>query len=73
MPKRAVRVLGLASLMMRGLAEMSYQFDGPFVLDTSRYESVFGAAGTPLAAAIAATVAWYRTPAGHAMTTRRRR
>jgi hypothetical protein len=45
---------------MRGLAEMSYQFDEPFVLDTSRYESVFGAAGTPLAAAIATTVAWYR-------------
>jgi hypothetical protein len=39
----------------------SYQFDEPFVLGTGKYESVFGAAGTPLAAAIAATVAWYRT------------
>ena len=29
--------------------------------DTSRYESGFGAAGTPLAAAVAATVAWYWT------------
>ena len=47
--------------MLRGLAEMSYQFDEPFVLDTSKYEAAFGAAGTPLAAAIAATVAWYRT------------
>jgi len=47
--------------MMRGLAEMSYQFDQPFVLDTSKYQSVFGPAGTPLAAAIAATLAWYRT------------
>ena len=63
-PKRAVRVLGLVNPMMRELAEMSYQFDEPFVLDTSRYESVFGAAGTPLAAAIAATVAWYRTRPG---------
>jgi len=59
-PKLAVRALGLINPVMRGLAEMSYQFDEPFVLDTSRYESVFGAAGTPLAAAIAATVAWYR-------------
>jgi nucleoside-diphosphate-sugar epimerase len=60
-PKPAVRVLGLINPVMRGLAEMSYQLDEPFVLDTSKYESVFGAAGTPLAAAIAATVAWYRT------------
>jgi nucleoside-diphosphate-sugar epimerase len=63
-PKLALRVLGLVNPMMRGLAETSYQFDEPFVLDTSRYESVFGAAGTPLAAAIAATVAWYRTRPG---------
>jgi nucleoside-diphosphate-sugar epimerase len=63
-PKLALRVLGLINPMVRGLAEISYQFDEPFVLDTSRYESVFGAAGTPLAAAIAATVAWYRTRPG---------
>jgi len=60
-PKLAVRALGLINPAMRGLAEMSYQFDEPFVLDTSRYESVFGTAGTPLAVAVAATVAWYRT------------
>jgi nucleoside-diphosphate-sugar epimerase len=60
-PKLAVRALGLVNPMLRGLAEMSYQFDEPFVLDTSKYESAFGAAGTPLADAIAATVAWYRT------------
>ena len=60
-PKLAVRALALASPMMRGLAEMSYQFDQPFVLDTGKYQSVFGAAGTPLAAAVAATIAWYRT------------
>ncbi len=33
-------------------------------LGTSKYESAFGAAGTPLADAIAATVAWYRTRPG---------
>jgi hypothetical protein len=48
---------------MRELAEMSYQFEEPFVLDTSKYESVFGAAGTPLADAVAATLSWYRTQA----------
>jgi nucleoside-diphosphate-sugar epimerase len=60
-PKLAVRALGLINPMMRALAEMSYQFDEPFVLDTTRYQTTFGPAGTPLAAAIAATVAWYRT------------
>jgi len=63
-PKLAVRALALASPAMRGLAEMSYQFDQPFVLDTSKYQSTFGAAGTPLADAVAATLAWYRTRTG---------
>jgi len=60
-PKLALRALGLVNPMLRELAEVSYQFEQPFVLDTSKYESVFGAAGTPLAAAISATVAWYKT------------
>jgi len=60
-PKLAVRALGLVNPMLRGLAELSYQFDEPFVLDSSKYESAFGAAGTSLADAVAATVAWYRT------------
>jgi hypothetical protein len=47
--------------MMRGLAEMAYQFDQPFILDTSKYQTAFGAAGTPLADAVAVTLAWYRT------------
>ena len=64
MPKLAVRALGLVNPMLRELAEMAYEFDEPFVLDTSKYESAFGAAGTPRAVAIAATVAWYRTRPG---------
>ena len=59
-PKLAVRALGLVNPMMRELAEMAYEFDAPFVLDTRKYESTFGAGGTPLADAVAATVAWYR-------------
>jgi nucleoside-diphosphate-sugar epimerase len=60
LPKLAVRALGLFNPMMRELAEMAYEFDEPFILDTAKYESTFGTAGTPLATAIAATVAWYR-------------
>jgi nucleoside-diphosphate-sugar epimerase len=63
-PKLALRALGLVNPMIRALAEMAYEFDEPFVLDTSKYQSTFGAAGTPLAGAIASTVAWYRNPTG---------
>ena len=61
MPELLLRALGLVNPMMKGLAEMSYQFDEPFVLDTSKYEATFGAAGTPLATALADTISWYRT------------
>ena len=63
-PKLVVRALGLVNPMMRELAEMAYEFDQPFVLNTAKYESAFGTAGTPLAEAIAATIAWYRTRPG---------
>jgi nucleoside-diphosphate-sugar epimerase len=62
--KLAVRGLGLVNPTLRELAETHYQFDEPFVLDTTKYESVFGPAGTGLADAIAATVSWYRTRPG---------
>jgi nucleoside-diphosphate-sugar epimerase len=63
-PKLLVRALGLVSPMMRGLAEMSYEFDEPFILDTTKFRTTFGAGGTPLATAVADTVAWYRTRTG---------
>ena len=42
-PKLAVRALALVNPTLRELAEMSYQFDQPFVLDTSKYQAAFGA------------------------------
>ena len=60
-PKLAMRALGLFNPILRGLAETAYEFDQPFVLDTSKYESTFGVAGTPLADAVAETLDWYRT------------
>ena len=59
-PKLAVRALGVVSPTMRELAEMAYEFEEPFVLDTTKYEATFGASPTPLATAISDTVAWYR-------------
>jgi nucleoside-diphosphate-sugar epimerase len=60
-PKLALRALGIVNPLMRGLVEMSYEFEADFVLDTTKYQSTFGTAGTPLHTAVAETVAWYRS------------
>jgi nucleoside-diphosphate-sugar epimerase len=59
-PKLAVRALALVNPLMRELAEVAYEFDEPFILDTTKYAATFGANGTPLPTAVAETVAWYR-------------
>ena len=66
LPKLAVRALGVFNPTIRELVELSYEFEQPFVLDTSKYESTFGASATPLKAAVTATVDWYRDRNGGA-------
>ena len=56
----AIRLVGLVVPVVREFAEMSYQYEKPFVVDSSRFESTFGAAPTPNDVAIAATVEHYR-------------
>lgn len=63
-PKLMLRALGLFNPIMRELPELAYEFEQPFVLDTSKYESTFGTDTTPLATAIHVTVAWYQTRNG---------
>jgi nucleoside-diphosphate-sugar epimerase len=63
-PKLLLRALGLVNPTIRGLAEIAYQVEEPFVLDTTKYRTVFGDCSTPLVESIAATVDWYRTRAG---------
>jgi len=60
-PRLALRAMGLVNPLMRELAEMSYQFEQPLVLDTTKYETTFGTVATPLGTAIKDTVTWYRT------------
>jgi nucleoside-diphosphate-sugar epimerase len=55
-----VKALGLVVPIVRELAEMAYQYEGPFVVDSSRFESTFGVTPTPSDRAIAATVEYYR-------------
>ena len=56
----AIRLVGLVVQVVREFAEMSYQYEKPFVVDSSRFESTFGAAPTANDVAIAATVEHYR-------------
>ncbi|MFB7912086.1 NAD-dependent epimerase/dehydratase family protein [Kitasatospora sp. NPDC056076] len=51
---------GLVSPLLRELRETRYQFDRPFVVDSSAYEAAFTVRATPLEEQIAATVARWR-------------
>jgi nucleoside-diphosphate-sugar epimerase len=41
--------------------EMMYEFEQPFIVDSSRFETTFGIMATPMKEAIRETVAWYRS------------
>ena len=60
-PGWVLRSAGLFSPDMRELAEMLYQFEKPFVMDSSHSQQLLGLEPTPLPAAAAATVAWWRS------------
>ena len=62
-------VLGVASAfspLIRALKEIRYQFDRPFVVDSSAYEAGFGVRATPVDEQITATVEWWRARPGSA-------
>jgi len=63
-PKAMVKALGWVVPAMRGLTETWYQFDGPWVADSTLTEQTFGLRATPLAEAAQATVAWWREQVG---------
>ena len=60
-PAWAVRTAGLAVPVLRELEEVRYQFDRPFVIDSSACQQTFGIKPTPVTAALAATAAWWRS------------
>lgn len=41
--------------------EMMYEFDQPFIVDSSKFEKTFGMRATPMKEAIRETAAWYRS------------
>jgi nucleoside-diphosphate-sugar epimerase len=58
-PPLLLRALGLANPTVRELIEMQYQFAEPFVVDSTRFTAQLGLRATPLAKALAATLATY--------------
>jgi nucleoside-diphosphate-sugar epimerase len=59
-PKIVMRAIGLFNPVIRETVEMRYEFEEPFVLDTSDFTRTFGDQATPLREAILRTVRWYR-------------
>lgn len=59
-PGWVFRAAGVFSTDMRELAEMLYQFERPFVMDSSESQRLLGLEPTALPEAAAATVAWWR-------------
>ena len=63
MSRFLVKAVGLFNGTVRELYEMLYEFEEPFVVDSSKFERAFGDHATPLSEAIPATVNWFRTNA----------
>ncbi|MGA5823197.1 NAD-dependent epimerase/dehydratase family protein [Kitasatospora sp. NPDC094028] len=61
LPRAVLATAGLFSPLLRELREVRYQFDSPFIMDSSAYETTFGARATPLNEQITTTVTWWRT------------
>ncbi|MGH9715453.1 MAG: NAD-dependent epimerase/dehydratase family protein [Candidatus Acidiferrales bacterium] len=53
--KLTVRLVGLINSVVREMWEMMYQYDSPYIFDSSKYAKAFGFQGTPYADAIRAT------------------
>jgi nucleoside-diphosphate-sugar epimerase len=60
MPRWVINAVGVLSPLVRELRETRYQFDRPFVVDSSAFESTFGIAPTPIDEALEATLEFYR-------------
>ena len=60
MPRWMVSIVGLFNGDVREMKEMLYEFEEPFVVDATRFDTAFGNPATPLDEAIDTTVAWFR-------------
>jgi nucleoside-diphosphate-sugar epimerase len=61
-PSAVTGALGLFVPTIREIAEIRYQLDRPFVVDSSAAQNAFGLLPTPMPEALRDTVSWYREP-----------
>jgi nucleoside-diphosphate-sugar epimerase len=59
-PRWGLALAAMFNPTVRAVREQLYQSERPWVVDSSRFERTFGWSATPLPAAAAATVAWFR-------------
>ncbi len=59
LPGWAIKALGIFVPFLRELDEVRYQFERPFIMDSTQYERTFGTRPTPMEQALAETVAWW--------------
>jgi nucleoside-diphosphate-sugar epimerase len=60
MPRAMVNVVGWFNKNVREIKDVLYQFEHPFVVDSTAFTAAFGEQATGLDDAISATVEWYR-------------
>lgn len=65
-PEPLVRAIGLVVPLVREFAEVRYQHDRPFVMDSTAFTTVFGVEATAMDEAVRATVDWWRSRHGAA-------
>ncbi|MGO8946709.1 MAG: NAD-dependent dehydratase, partial [Ktedonobacterales bacterium] len=59
-PDIVLRTLGLVNPLVREVVEMLYEFNQPFVVDSSQFVHAFGDIATPHQEAVRRTLEWYR-------------
>lgn len=61
MGRTMMRIGGLFIPEAKEQVEMMYEFEQPFIVDSSKFENAFGMRATPMKEAIKETVAWYKS------------
>ena len=61
MGKLMMSIGGLFIPEAKETVEMMYEFEKPFMIDSSKFETTFGMKATPMRQAIRETAAWYRS------------
>ncbi len=56
-----IRIAALTNRTLRELLEMQYQFEEPFIVDSSKITNTLGVPATPVEQALADTLATYRS------------